>query len=105
MGETIYLDHYLGPLDPYLEATDITDIYINRPNEIWVERYQMWPEPSDRSGARFICSSEGLTFKDACKKANELGEFKEYGDFDPQRLSLWGCRLFDNESEARASFG
>lgn len=38
MGETIYLDHYLGPLDPFLEATDITDIYINRPNEIWVER-------------------------------------------------------------------
>lgn len=38
MGEAIYLDHYLGPLDPYLEATDITDIYINRPNEIWVER-------------------------------------------------------------------
>ena len=38
MGEAIYLDHYLGPLDPYLEAPDITDIYINRPNEIWVER-------------------------------------------------------------------
>ncbi len=38
MGETIYLDHYLGPLGPYLEATDVTDIYINRPNELWVER-------------------------------------------------------------------
>lgn len=38
MGETVYLEHYLGPLGPYLEAGDVTDIYINRPNEIWVER-------------------------------------------------------------------
>ncbi len=38
MGETVYLDHYLGPLSPYLEAHDVTDIYINRPHELWVER-------------------------------------------------------------------
>ncbi len=38
MGETVYLEHYLGPLGPYLEASDVTDIYINRPNVIWVER-------------------------------------------------------------------
>ncbi len=38
MGETVYLDHYLGPLGPHLEANDVTDIYINRPHELWVER-------------------------------------------------------------------
>lgn len=38
MGETVYLEHYLGPLGPYLEASDVTDIYINRPNELWIER-------------------------------------------------------------------
>lgn len=38
MGETVYLDHYLDALGPYLEASDVTDIYINRPNELWVER-------------------------------------------------------------------
>jgi type IV secretion system protein VirB11 len=38
MGEAVYLDHYLGPLGPFLEANDVTDIYINRPNELWVER-------------------------------------------------------------------
>jgi type IV secretion system protein VirB11 len=38
MGEAVYLDHYLGPLGPYLEASDVTDIYINRPNELWIER-------------------------------------------------------------------
>jgi type IV secretion system protein VirB11 len=38
MGEEVYLDHYLGALAPFLEADDVTDIYINRPNEVWVER-------------------------------------------------------------------
>lgn len=38
MGETVYLDHYLEALGPYLEASDITDIYINKPNELWIER-------------------------------------------------------------------
>jgi type IV secretion system protein VirB11 len=38
VGEAVYLDHYLGALGPFLEATDVTDIYINRPNELWVER-------------------------------------------------------------------
>jgi type IV secretion system protein VirB11 len=38
MGEAVYLDHYLGPLGPFLEADDVTDIYINKPNELWIER-------------------------------------------------------------------
>ena len=38
MGEAVYLDHYLGSLGSYLEANDVTDIYINRPNELWIER-------------------------------------------------------------------
>jgi type IV secretion system protein VirB11 len=38
MGEAVYLDHYLGPLGPYLEANNVTDIFINRPGELWVER-------------------------------------------------------------------
>jgi type IV secretion system protein VirB11 len=32
-----YLEHYLGPLEPFLSKPDVTDIYINRPGEIWVE--------------------------------------------------------------------
>lgn len=38
MGETVYLEHYLGPLGPFLEADDVTDIFINQPGEVWVER-------------------------------------------------------------------
>lgn len=36
-AETIYLDSYLAPLAPFLARSDITDIYVNRPQEIWIE--------------------------------------------------------------------
>jgi type IV secretion system protein VirB11 len=32
-----YLHIYLGPLAPHLDRSDVTDIYVNRPGEIWVE--------------------------------------------------------------------
>lgn len=32
-----YLHIYLGPLNEQLERADVTDIYINRPGELWVE--------------------------------------------------------------------
>jgi type IV secretion system protein VirB11 len=36
-GPTSYLDLYLQPLAPYLARGDVTDIYINRPGEVWIE--------------------------------------------------------------------
>ncbi len=38
MNAGVYLQSYLAPLAPWLEAGDITDILINRPGEIWIER-------------------------------------------------------------------
>ena len=38
MHEPVYLDTFLAPLAPFLSQTDVTDIYVNRPGEIWVER-------------------------------------------------------------------
>lgn len=32
-----YLDIWLGPLHPLLQRSDVTDIYVNRPGECWVE--------------------------------------------------------------------
>jgi type IV secretion system protein VirB11 len=32
-----YLDSFLAPLGPWLERADVTDIWINRPGELWVE--------------------------------------------------------------------
>lgn len=34
----IYLESCLAPLSEFLAGEDVTDIYINRPGEIWVER-------------------------------------------------------------------
>lgn len=38
-----YLDVYLAPLQPYLDQADITDIFINRPGELWIERLGQQP--------------------------------------------------------------
>jgi type IV secretion system protein VirB11 len=35
--EGIYLRSYLAPLTGMLERADVTDIYVNRPGELWVE--------------------------------------------------------------------
>ena len=34
----VYLQSYLAPLAPWLERPDITEILVNRPQEIWIER-------------------------------------------------------------------
>lgn len=33
-----FLSHYLAPLQPFLAQDDVTDIFVNRPNEVWVRR-------------------------------------------------------------------
>lgn len=38
-GQNIYLDSYLAPLAPFLDRADVTDIYVNRPGEVWLEAY------------------------------------------------------------------
>lgn len=53
-----------------------------------------------RCGARFIGTFEAETFAQACRKA-----FKEDSFYDPMRNSYFGCRLYDNEADARKTFG
>ena len=36
-AEAVYLRSYLAPLAPMLERADVTDIFVNRPGEVWVE--------------------------------------------------------------------
>jgi type IV secretion system protein VirB11 len=33
----VYLRSYLAPLGPMLDRSDVTDIYVNRPGEVWIE--------------------------------------------------------------------
>lgn len=43
-AERVYLSAYLRPLEPWLAQPDVTDIMINRPGEVWVERLGRPPE-------------------------------------------------------------
>jgi type IV secretion system protein VirB11 len=42
MGDIAVLTHYLKPLRPHLEPADVTELVINRPGEIGVERAGGW---------------------------------------------------------------
>ena len=37
MSQRVYLDAFLAPLADYLERGDVTDLYVNRPCELWLE--------------------------------------------------------------------
>ncbi len=37
MSDGVYLKTYLAPLAPWLEREDVTDIFVNRPGELWIE--------------------------------------------------------------------
>jgi hypothetical protein len=79
-----------------------------------MNKYEVWMEGFIISGqegkAHRVVSEqgktlwEGETFKDAVKQAvQEAIKDKQY--YDPERNTYWGCRFFDNEAEARKSFG
>ena len=70
---------------------------------IWSEGYRATGE----SGKAILHGNwQGTDFKDAVK--NMLAEWnqdevKKY--YNEEENTYWGCRFFDNEKDARASFG
>lgn len=70
--------------------------------------YEIWSEGYIATGehgtATFHGRFEGETFKDAV-----VNWTKKYSDAQQyvslENMTYWGCRLFDNESDARKSFG
>lgn len=73
-----------------------------------MKRWEIWSEGYSASGdagtAVHHGSVKAATFKEACEQlADRDREFMRY--YDAERLTYWGCRLFDNEGEARATFG
>lgn len=44
LAREVYLDSYLEPLAPFLARDDVTDIYVNRPGEVWFEALGGVPE-------------------------------------------------------------
>lgn len=68
--------------------------------DIWMEGFQVM-EGSD-TASFYARGVEASSFKAACKKA---AKEKEDSCYDAKRNTVWGCRLFPTESEARRSFG
>ena len=65
--------------------------------EIWSEGYAVM---EGRGTAHHHGNIEANSFKEACDiffNNNKL--------YNPERLTYWGCKLFDNETDARKSFG
>ena len=69
--------------------------------EVWCEGFSA----TGQSGpATFWGSTLARDFPEACKKlAVQKPKFKDY--FDPEHMTWWGCRLYDNATDARRSFG
>lgn len=67
---------------------------------VWMEGYAA---TGQSSRAQFQGFYPGANFADACKTWARTSDSPEY--FNPERLTYWGCQLFDNEADARRSFG
>lgn len=65
-----YLDSFLSPLAPYLGGSDVTDIYINRPYEVWIESH----------GGTVECRAEpGLSEKLLARLAQQIAAYSSQG--------------------------
>ena len=68
---------------------------------VWVEGYAV---TGNSAGAYLKDRVEAKTLQDACDKiASRDPEWKKY--YNRDRMTWWGCRIFDNEADARKFFG
>lgn len=69
-----------------------------------MKEYDIWMEGFEVTGmyapASFVGTIEANSFKEACQKV-----FNGNPNYNSKYNSFWGCNLYDNESDARKSFG
>ena len=65
--------------------------------DVWMEGYSA---TGDYAPAHHVGRVAADSFKEACIKLLNADS-----SFDEERLNSWGCKLFDNEADARAGFG
>lgn len=73
-----------------------------------LKSYSIWSEGFQTTGehGRAVLHSIVLasSFQKACDHlAKKHREFAKY--YDPNKLTYWGCRLYDNEEDAKKNFG
>lgn len=105
------LTHHKDPAHGFHAATlrHLVDIAISHfePCAAAVKKWPVWMEgytaTEDRGTAEFCGVWPGATFADAC--AAWARETRSPQLFDREKLTFWGCRLFDSEAAARKAFG
>lgn len=86
------------------EETTTTDVE-TKSFDIWVEGYSA---TGQSSGATLMGTVTAVSFDEAVK-AHVAKLNKSSADYyrrsDDGKWTMWGCRLFDNERDARKSYG
>lgn len=71
--------------------------------EVWTEGYN---DMGNIGRAAFHGKFKGETFKDAIVAFRDtLTDEYSFKCIDIDRMMFWGCQFFDNEADARKSFG
>lgn len=75
-----------------------------------IKRYQVWIEGYQATGqstkATYHGEYEGQDFKEAVTAFKDsLTDEHSRQCVDLNRMTFWGCKFFDNESDARKAFG
>lgn len=70
--------------------------------EIWIEGYVV---TGNSSTAQYKGQYTGNTFEEACARWADSLEPESKSYYDPIANTFWGCRLFNNEADARKAFG
>lgn len=86
----------------------VDDSPFNAPGEA-VKTWAVWTEGYQVSGNSSLAILRGhflgKTFEDACKAWIESLPPESRHFYNEKDNSFWGCRLFDNEADARKAFG
>jgi hypothetical protein len=64
---------------------------------IWTEGYSC---TGNSSGAMYHGNAQGNTFTEACRNF-----FRDNKYYNPIENTYWACKCFDNETDAKKSFG
>lgn len=70
--------------------------------DVWIEGHQA---TGDSSTASKLGTFEASSFRVACIAWASTLDPDGQELFDQEALTYWGCRLFDNEQDARKAFG
>ena len=77
---------------------------MNQLDKLQMKKYEIWIEgyicQGDRGRAEFLGTQEAESFHEAVKRFYAQHK-PNLTTFDPNTLTDWGCRLFDNEADAR----